>query len=472
MKLLGRRIEEEKVHDLEEKEENGMKVKSFGTAEGDELVNLKNFDLDEVVQGYVEGSKKRKRNAKISATKKRKRSAPIKQTAMTNQERKKIERKVKSLPVNVLEHIFSFLDWVDLGRAMLVCQRWSEVGGHPSLWSNFPLHLSVQRMKDYAKIQRLAWVKSLTITFEQGFDFEECAAVIQPVIEPFNRAEELFVHGNVDENGEQALPRGPFFALLAATMSADSNRLARVCISEISSKVRENIYFLSSCDSDTNAFIKKTMVQTMVQKGNGKKNDFITINGLSSVSLSYEVLETIFTMSEDFIYFTTSLMIDKNIDTTKLKDLLKHHGASTFDMERVETQDVAPVNAILDLLDGQSCDLEEGHVGHDQMFTKLMLTKELLLKSHWVERLGGRRKVDDIEDEDDSIVVLHDHEFGLRLKTSNPGASEDEEESEDEMESSDDDDQEDVNEDDHGGEDGDQEKEEDQDNNKDNKNLN
>ena len=64
MKLLGRRIEEEKVHDLE-KEENGMKVKSFGTAEGDKLVNFKNFDLDEVVQGYVEGSKKRKRNAKI-----------------------------------------------------------------------------------------------------------------------------------------------------------------------------------------------------------------------------------------------------------------------------------------------------------------------------------------------------------------------------------------------------------------------
>ena len=450
-----------------------MKVKSFGTAEGDQLVNLKNFDLDEVVQGYVEGSKKRKRNAKISATKKRKRSAPIKQTAMTNHERKKIERKVKSLPGNVLEHIFSFLDWGDLGRAMLVCQRWSEVGGHPSLWSNFPLHLSGQRMKDYAKIQRLAWVKSLTITFEQGFDFEECAAVIQPVIEPFNRAEELFVHGNVDENGEQALPRGPLFALLAATMSADSNRLARVCISEISSKVRENIYFLSSCDSDTNAFIKKTMVQTMVQKGNGTKNDFITINGLSSVSLSYEVLETIFTMSENFIDFTTSLMIDKNIDTTKLKDLLKHHVSTMIldvDDEDVETQDVAPVNAILELLGGQNCDMLPSDVGHDRMFTGLMLTKELLLKSHWVERLGGRRKVDDMVDDIEN-EVLHDHEFGLRLETFNPGASEDEEESEDEMESSDDDDHEDVNEDDHGGEDGDQEKEEDQDNIKD-KNLN
>ena len=100
---------------------------------------------------------------------------------MTNHERKKIERKVKveSLPGNVLEHIFSFLDWVDLGRAMLVCQRWSEAGGHPSLWSNFPLHLSGQRMKDYAKIQRLAWVKSLTITLFEQQRSEECAAFIQ-----------------------------------------------------------------------------------------------------------------------------------------------------------------------------------------------------------------------------------------------------------------------------------------------------
>ena len=50
--------------------------------------------------------------------------------------------KVEHLPVSVLEKIFSFLDWNDKGRALLVCQRWKTVGGNPFLWSEFPLHLA------------------------------------------------------------------------------------------------------------------------------------------------------------------------------------------------------------------------------------------------------------------------------------------------------------------------------------------
>ena len=85
---------------------------------------------------------------------------------MKSNEKKVEERKVKvsSLPAHVLEKIFSYLDWSDLGKAMLVCQRWNETGGHPSLWKNFALQLSGQGWESYAKIRRLAWVKSLTIT--------------------------------------------------------------------------------------------------------------------------------------------------------------------------------------------------------------------------------------------------------------------------------------------------------------------
>ena len=71
-----------------------------------------------------------------------------------------------TLPVPALEKVFSYLDWKDLGRAMLVCQRWHEVGGHPSLWTQFPLELSgLRRLKRYSKIRRLTSVKSATAMF-------------------------------------------------------------------------------------------------------------------------------------------------------------------------------------------------------------------------------------------------------------------------------------------------------------------
>ena len=105
-----------------------------------------NQDLDEVWQGCVEGAKKRraKGSEKPESIKRRGRSsnigakATIQQVAMKSNEKKVEERneKVSSLLVHVLEKIISYLDWRDLGKAMLVCHRWKEFGGHPSLWTN------------------------------------------------------------------------------------------------------------------------------------------------------------------------------------------------------------------------------------------------------------------------------------------------------------------------------------------------
>ena len=105
-----------------------------------------NQDMDEVLQGCVEGANKRraKGSEKPESIKMRGRSsnigamATIQQVAMKSNEKKVEERNVKvsSLPFHVLEKIISYLDLRDLGKAMLVCLRWKETGGHPSLWTN------------------------------------------------------------------------------------------------------------------------------------------------------------------------------------------------------------------------------------------------------------------------------------------------------------------------------------------------
>ena len=83
-------------------------------------------------QRKPESIKRRGRSSNIGA------KVTIQQVAMKSNEKKVEERKVKvsSVPVHVLEKIISYLDWRDLGKAMLVCHRWKEFGGHPSLWTN------------------------------------------------------------------------------------------------------------------------------------------------------------------------------------------------------------------------------------------------------------------------------------------------------------------------------------------------
>ena len=143
---------------------------------------------------------------------------------------------------------------------------------------------------------------------------------------------------------------------------------------------------------------------------------------------------------EKLLFFRTNLMIDQNIDLSKLQNLLKNHVYLMhwhIDMFSVEDQDVAPLNAILDQLDGreygQSCNLEtsEDH----GMFSQLSLPKELLLKSHWVERLGGKEELCQFGSDDLLANVYHDHESGLSLVGKIATSEDDEDTDEEEVDS-------------------------------------
>ena len=69
------------------------------------------------------------------------------------------------------------------------------MGGHPSLWTGFPLQLTgPRRLKSFSKIRRLVWIKSVTITPLPGRELENCHAVVKH----FGRMEELFVNGGND----------------------------------------------------------------------------------------------------------------------------------------------------------------------------------------------------------------------------------------------------------------------------------
>ena len=89
--------------------------------------------VDNVQVAAIERKRRKKRfeNGEASVGKKRRRNKEEVCSTVTDEDAKKV--KVDNLPLPVLEKIFSYLDWRELGRAMLVCKSWEEVGGHPSL---------------------------------------------------------------------------------------------------------------------------------------------------------------------------------------------------------------------------------------------------------------------------------------------------------------------------------------------------
>ena len=98
-----------------------------------------------------------------------------------------------NLPRLALEKVFSNLTLKDLGRAMLVCKDWREVAGQPSLWTRFPLKLCKSKLKRFARIQRLRWVKSVKVDLYSIRDLKRGIAVIQDVLDSWPRAKELQV---------------------------------------------------------------------------------------------------------------------------------------------------------------------------------------------------------------------------------------------------------------------------------------
>ena len=186
-------------------EEENMK-KALSLLKANEVAHL---DLNEVLHGHAEGAIKRKRKGlkrpEGTITKRKRISkggeegigllATQQATIKSESEKKKRKVKVWSLPLLVLERVFSYLDWKDLGAVMLVCRRWSNAGGHPSLWTGFPLQLTgPRRLKSFSKIRRLGWIKSVTVTPLPGRELENCDAIVKH----FGRLEELFVNGSDD----------------------------------------------------------------------------------------------------------------------------------------------------------------------------------------------------------------------------------------------------------------------------------
>ena len=332
---------------------------------------------------------------------------------------KKKERKVKvrTMPLLVLEKVFSYLDWKDLGRAMLVCRRWSDVGGHPSLWTGFHLKLAHHKLPRFASstssslysfsnIRRLAWVKSSTIDLTPGKQLENC----DDIVHYLTRMEEM----HVLTNKSKAL--SPYEDFYPKCLGADNNKLVRIGFESRGGE--EYQYFVTSCDAATTSFIKKTLIPVPVFF-----TPVVTIRGRPGVNLSYETLEAICSTTT-YLYVATSFMIGQNIDIPKLTKLLKDNVFGmywTMHADDYQKQDAGPINAILDLLASKNHGL----------LRILHLPKELLLKSHWAERLG-RQKVEAYDDAL-GIPIVHT-KYGLKILDEDEGEDDYDDEGEDDEE--------------------------------------
>ena len=123
----------------------------------------------------------------------------------------------------------------------------------------------------------------------------------------------------------------------------------------------------------------------------GSQGSTISIYGLPGLHLTHEILETVSTSKGKNVLFesNTNLMIDQAMVLRKLTCLLKNHidhfywFGSLMSSEDPEKQEIAPLNAILDLLDSNS----------NGAFETFEIPKSLLLKSNWVQRLGGRAEM-------------------------------------------------------------------------------
>ena len=369
--------------------------------------------------------KKRFENGETTGGKKRRRNKEGVCSKATDEDAEKV--KVENLPLPVLEKIFSYLDWKDLGTAMLVCKSWKEVGGHPSLWTEFPLKLKGfrphwTRLRKFIKIRRLGWVKSVTITLEKR-KYSLPIPAFEETLKPLTRLEELFLFFRKFVHRRDI--RNDFMKIQAA----NNNRLVRICaFYPRLFGASESHYFVTNCDAGTNAFIKRTLAF-----GGPKDESNILINGLTGVQLSNQVAETLCTnLKKPISRLETNLMIDQNINLEKLECLLKHVESLYWriDVKDCDNQAVAPINAILDLLDSKD---------HGK-FLFLLLPKELLLKSNCVERLGGRANVEAFIT-DGSYCDIKRSKTGLKMvdeESEDEGSEDEESEDKDEEEDGDD----------------------------------
>ena len=287
---------------------------------------------------------------------------PMKQTM-------KVEKGIKNmeyLPTPVLEKVFSYLDWKELGTAMLVCQTWNQIGGHPLLWASFPLHLDVKRLDEVVKIKRLAWVKSLTIYLPKQWIMR--SNIIAPVFNHLKRAKEVSVTHN-----------GPGYTyidrFMKAILKSRGNNITRI----FCKGANHIAYFVKSCNEETETFVKNTL------KIMGARDfDSCLFNGPPGGSMSFETLKALATTSSKKLKFwVTNVMIERNINVAKFAELLKHHitwwMCDEISQSDIENQDVALIDVILDLLNSK----DHG------MLELVNVPRNLLMRSHWAKALRG-----------------------------------------------------------------------------------
>lgn len=327
--------------------------------------------------------KKRKQSGKEADE--RSEWAVKKSETLKKDETKSRKVKVEHMPMSVLEKIFAFLDWTDKGRALLVCQRWKTVGGNPFLWSEFPLHLADHKLVGFNKIHRLQWVKSVTVSLPSSF---VSTAVVKAIVDELPCLEELFV--NIIDNTEEE----KFWARgLDFFVKANNNRLLRIGINmEPYGEDSDNTFtfFISSCDTNTSQFLKKSLA--------GKKVLTLWLYGLDTgddSTLTIELLKSIClnTEANGLNLITDDLIFGKNMDLPKLLDIFKRSVAKLTIMMRAmmsarmrgidKTVDLAPYNSLLGLLNTK----------HHGVFRKFELERRILLRSDFVDQLGGAEAV-------------------------------------------------------------------------------
>ena len=94
-----------------------------------------------------------------------------------------------------------------------------------------------------------------------------------------------------------------------------------------------------------------------------------------------------------------------------------------------EKQEVAPFDAILDLLGSKN----------NGAFCSLAVPKNLLLKSSWVERLGGRAKVESSNEANEGLIQIVHTKTGLEIEedSEDEGGSENEDDEEEDKDEED-----------------------------------
>ena len=376
--------------------------------EEEQLRELEDFIIKLEASEKAEEKLKKSDDRSEKVSRKRKRCGCERRETTNGKKRKRNpkggeeDRKVKvtNLPVSVLENVFSNLNWKDLGTAMMVCRRWRDVGEHPSLWAGFPLQLDPQRLKNFAKIRRLDWVKSVTIQMPK--EFQLFSALLQVLKIYLTRVEELyfFYDPSIDLEVEDI-----FTALQEAKVNTKLVRIGATATGPVKSRqsgdfgTTENQYFVKKWDASTKAFIKKTLVH--------KREGQIFVHALPELRINFnEVLEFFANIApiDGIINFNTSLMIGEETDPERLANNLQHFiGLNWFGealyVEENQKEATAIINAILDLLDSN----DRG------MFESFELPTDLLMKSHCLERLGGNQSLG----LDGSIVQIVPTESGL-----------------------------------------------------------